>query len=176
MSLGQLREVDPAEILDDIETLLYNQPFHLPAEFAFLGRAMAMLVGLATHLSPDFNFLEVATPYARTFMFGSGLTGALRLVGVDSVEQLGRDLVRESVSIARSLSAIPHTLERVLTHAERGDLRLIIESPTFDPRLRRRSRFVAPSMLRRPVPAWVPLGIIGAYVFGVVMRRHGPGD
>lgn len=175
MSLGQLREVDPGEMLEDIETLLYNQPFHLPSEFAFLGRAVAMLVGLATHLSPDFNFLEVATPYARTFMFGSGLAGALRLVGVDSVEQLGRDLVREGVSFAKSLTAIPHSLERVLTHAERGDLRLIIESPTLNPQLRRRSRFVAPGMLRTPVPAWIPLGIVGAYLFSIVMRRRGPG-
>lgn len=175
MSLGQLRSVDPGEMLDDIETLLYNQPFHLPSEFAFLGRAMAMLVGLATHLSPEFNFLEVATPYARTFTFGSGLAGALRLVGVDSVEQLGRDLVREGVSIAKSLSALPLSLERVLTHAERGDLRLIIESPTLNPQLRRRSRFVPTSMLRRPVPAWIPLGIVGAYLLGVFMRRRGPG-
>ena len=176
MSLGQLREVDPGEMLDDIESLLYNQPFRLPSEFAFLGRAMAMLVGLATHLSPEFNFLEVATPYARTFMFGSGLSGALRLVGVDSMEQLGRDLVRESVSLAKSISSIPHSLERVLAHAERGDLRLIIESPTLDPQLRRRTRFVATSMLRRPVPAWIPLGIIGAYLIGLVMRRRGASE
>lgn len=176
MSLGQLREIDPAEMLEDVESLLYNQPLRLPSEFAFLGRATAMLVGLATQLSPEFNFLEVATPFARTFMFGSGLSSALRLVGVDSVEQLGRDLLREGVSIAKTLSAIPHSLERVLTHAERGDLRLIIESPALDPRLRRRSRFVATSMLRRPVPAWIPLGIVGAYLFGALMRRRGPSE
>jgi hypothetical protein len=109
-------------------------------------------------------------------MFGSGLASALRLVGVDSVEQLGRDLLREGVSIAKTLSAIPHSLERVLTHAERGDLRLIIESPALDPRLRRRSRFVPTSMLRRPVPAWIPLGIVGAYLFGALLRRRGPSE
>ena len=174
LSLGQLREVDPREMLDDVESLLYNQPFHLPSEFAFLGRAVAMLVGLATHLSPEFNFLEVATPYARTFMFGSGLGAALRLVGVESVDQLGRDLLREGISIAKSVTAIPHSLERVLTHAERGDLRLIIESPTFDPQLRRRSRFAPTSALRRPVPAWIPLGIAGAYLMAIVLRRLGP--
>jgi predicted unusual protein kinase regulating ubiquinone biosynthesis (AarF/ABC1/UbiB family) len=173
MSFGELRDVDPGEMLDEVETLLYNQPLRLPSEFAFLGRMMAMLVGLATVLSPTFNFLDVATPYARQFLYGSGIEGALRMLGVDSGDQLVRDVVREGVSLVRTISALPHNIERVLERAERGDLRLIIESPHFDPELRlRRGTRVASSVLNRPVPAWVPAGIAGVLALVLLVRRR----
>jgi predicted unusual protein kinase regulating ubiquinone biosynthesis (AarF/ABC1/UbiB family) len=177
MSFGELRDIDPGEVLGEVETLLYNQPLRLPAEFAFLGRTASMLVGLATALSPSFNFLEVATPYAREFTYGSGITGALRLLGVDSGEQLVRDVVREGMSFVRSITSLPHNLERVLERAERGDLRLIIESPHLDPELRLRTgRRAAVSILNRPVPAWVPVGIAGLLALTVVMRRRQVGE
>lgn len=174
ISLGELREVDPAEVMSDIEALLYDQPFRLPAQFAFLGRALSMLVGLATTLSPEFNFMDVATPYANQFMRRDGLNGVLRLLGVNSTQQLGRELVREGVSMARVLSTLPTTLERVLERAERGDLRLIIESPTLlDPRTRVRiGHRVATNVLNRPVPVWVPLGLASVFVVTMVVRRH----
>lgn len=173
ITFGDLRQVDPGDVMSDIESLLYDQPFRLPAQFAFLGRAMSMLVGLATTLSPEFNFMDVATPYANEFMRRGGLSGVLRLLGVSSTQQLGRELVREGASMARVLSTLPTTLERVLERAERGDLRLIIESPSLDPRLRARvGGRVATGVLNRPVPVWVPLSLAGAFVVTMVMRRR----
>jgi len=173
VSFGELRQLDPGDILSDVEMLLYDQPLRLPANFAFLGRALSMLVGLATTLSPEFNFMEAATPYANQFMRQDGFETLLRLFGASSAQQLGRDLVRESVALARSVSSIPRTLERVLERAERGDLRLIIESPTLDPRLRRRiRREMASGLLNRPVPAWVPLGLVGVLWLTIVARRR----
>jgi predicted unusual protein kinase regulating ubiquinone biosynthesis (AarF/ABC1/UbiB family) len=173
ISFGELRQLDPGDLLTDVETLLYDQPLRLPANFAFLGRALSMLVGLATSLSPEFNFMEVATPYANQFMRQGGLDSILRLFGASSAQQLGRDLVREGISLARSVSTIPRSLEHVLERAERGDLRLIIESPALDPRLRRRlRRETASGLLSRPVPAWVPLGLIGALWLTITVRRR----
>lgn len=173
ISFGQLREIDPGDILSDIETLLYDQPLRLPPHFAFLGRAMSMLVGLATTLSPEFNFMEVAQPYANDFMRQGGIDTLARLFGASSAQQLGRDIVREGVALARSVTTIPRTLERVLERAERGDLRLIIESPTLDPQLRRRrARTLARGVLNQPVPAWVPVGIAGAFAFMLFARRR----
>ena len=173
ISFGELREVDPADVMSDIEALLYDQPFRLPAQFAFLGRALSMLVGLATTLSPEFNFMDVATPYANEFMHRGGWTGILRLLGVSSTQQLGHELVREGAAMARVLTALPGALERVLARTERGDLRLIIESPSLDPQLRARvGRRVATNVLNRPVPAWIPLSVAGAVVVTLVMRRR----
>ena len=174
ISFGELREVDPADVMTDIEALLYDQPFRLPAQFAFLGRALSMLVGLATTLSPEFNFMDVATPYANQFMRRGGLNGILRLLGVNSTQELGRELVREGASMARVLSTLPTTLERVLERAERGDLRLIIESPSLlDPQNRVRvGKRVATNVLNRPVPVWLPLSLASAVIVTMVVRRR----
>lgn len=173
MPFGKLREIDVSDVMGDVEELLYDQPFRLPSHFAFLGRAVGMLVGLATALSPSFNFIDAATPYARQMIRTDGVSGLLRLFGVESVQELGRDVMRESVTMARALSSIPRSLERVLERAERGDLRLIIESPSLNPDLRTPvGRKVATHMLNRPVPVWVPMSMAGAVVLLLVARRR----
>lgn len=179
LPFGQIRDVDPRDVAGDVETMLYEQPLRLPVQFAFLGRALGMLLGLATALSPDINFIEVATPYASQFLRQDGLDGILRLLGVSSVNQLGLDLVRESVSLVRSVSAIPRRFERVLERAEQGNLHLVIESPETNQRQRKQvDRRIVGNMFNRPVPVWVPLSIAGVFVVTRVMRvvrRRGAG-
>ena len=48
LSMRQLRDMDTAEIVEDLEALLYGEHFRLPYQFAFLGRAVATLAGLVT--------------------------------------------------------------------------------------------------------------------------------
>ena len=54
MRLGAIRELDIPKVVDDIEKLLYGQPFQIPAQFTFIGRAISTLVGVSTGLAPDF--------------------------------------------------------------------------------------------------------------------------
>jgi predicted unusual protein kinase regulating ubiquinone biosynthesis (AarF/ABC1/UbiB family) len=159
MTMGEVRDLDTGEIVEDMQSLLYGFQFRLPYQFAFLGRALGTLSGVATTLSPEFNFLEVALPYARDSLVTGGAASVLRFFGVESVEELGRVLAREGVALARSITSLPRLAERVLEHVERGDLRLIIDSPDLN--VHTRSRFARPfalRALRRQVPLWVPLG------------------
>lgn len=173
MPLTQMRELNPADIIADLGAAVYDQPVRLPAQLAFLGRAASMLVGLCAMLSPEFNLTSVAGPFAEQFMHGGRLAGVLTLFGVDSLDALGRDLVREGVSMFRSISSLPKSLERVLEHAERGELRLVIQSATLAPAIKTRGgRRVAGGTLRRPVPLWVPLGMLGAFAATWMMRRR----
>jgi predicted unusual protein kinase regulating ubiquinone biosynthesis (AarF/ABC1/UbiB family) len=116
MTLGEARDLDIPEVTGDVERLLYGQPFQIPAQFAYTGRAVGTLVGVATGLAPDFNFIDVATPYARKF------------VGLDT-ENIGQTLQQllsqllESVTI---LLKLPRSLERVLTKLETGQLEIRI--------------------------------------------------
>jgi predicted unusual protein kinase regulating ubiquinone biosynthesis (AarF/ABC1/UbiB family) len=110
MTLGEVRELDIPTVVDEIEHLLYDQPFQIPAQFTFVARAVSTLVGVATGLAPDFNFIDVATPYARTFM------------GLDT-EALGRafgQLLRQLVETVNTLLKMPTTLERILVKLETG--------------------------------------------------------
>ncbi len=176
MPFGQLREVDPSLMLHDVEGLLYDQPLRLPAHLAFFGRAMAMLVGLATSLSPHFNLLDATVPYAQQFLGESALDAIPRLLGARSWGDLGRTLTRDGVAMARSVAALPRLAERVLERMERGELRMIIESPHLNPDLRRRGVPRARAALSRPVPVWVPIGLAGVAALAIVLWRREASD
>ncbi len=118
MTLGQAREVDIPEVAEEISRLLYGQPFQIPAQFAFTGRAITTLVGVATGLAPQFNFVDLATPYARTFL------------GLDSggVEQMLRNLPGQALEMGRTLLKLPGSLERLITHLETGQIEVKLAS------------------------------------------------
>jgi predicted unusual protein kinase regulating ubiquinone biosynthesis (AarF/ABC1/UbiB family) len=169
---GQLGHVNPRDVLSDVGPALYDQPLRLPAQLAFFGRAAGILFGLVVALSPGFNFVEVATPYARQFMGRGGVEGVLRLLGIESLEALGRGVLRDGIATARSLAELPQRLDRVLARAERGELRVIVDSADLNPRLRRRHNGrLATNVLNRPVPLWLPLGLVGGFAVLRVLRR-----
>src|SRR6266516_4014695 len=110
MTLGEVREMDIPKVVDDIEELLYGQPFQIPAQFTFIGRAISTLVGVSTGLAPDFNFIDVAAPYARKFMG----------IDMESIRRAMQQLLRQFVETMNTLLKMPGTLERILTKLEAG--------------------------------------------------------
>ncbi|HEX8032499.1 MAG TPA: AarF/UbiB family protein [Ktedonobacterales bacterium] len=173
LPFGQIRDVNQQEVMGDVGSVLYDQPLRLPAQFAFFGRMVGMLVGLTALLSPKFNFAQVAAPYAQQFLQRDGINGLLSVLGVGSVGELGRTTLREGVSLAQTMVALPRRLDRLLARAERGELRLVVESATFNRRTRlRNTQRTATNAFNRPVPAWVPLGIAGAFVVTLFLRRR----
>jgi predicted unusual protein kinase regulating ubiquinone biosynthesis (AarF/ABC1/UbiB family) len=171
----QLRATDPREVLGDVEMSLYDQPIRLPAEFAFFGRMAGMLLGLMVGLSPRFNFIEVATPYAQQFLRRDGLDGVLSLLGAESLEGLGRDLLRSSLATVRSLAELPQRLDRVLERAERGDLHLVIQNTDPSPTDRAQAgKRASRRGLNRPVPLWMPLSLLGLGALTWLIQRRPP--
>src|SRR5436305_1493466 len=114
MTLGEARDLDLPEVVEDVGKLLYGQPFHIPAQFAFIGRAVSTLVGVSTGLAPDFNFIDCATPYARKFL-GMNMEN-LRL----TTQQLFNQLVQAMTTLLR----LPRSMERILTKLEAGQLEI----------------------------------------------------
>jgi predicted unusual protein kinase regulating ubiquinone biosynthesis (AarF/ABC1/UbiB family) len=105
-----LAEVDIPGVADEIAKLLYSQPFQIPAQFTFAVRAISTLEGVSTGLAPDFNFIEVAAPYARKFM------------GVDT-EGIGwtiQQLLSQLLETVNTLLKMPRTLEGILIKLEAG--------------------------------------------------------
>ena len=130
MTLGEARELDIPEVADEVGNLLYGQPFQLPAQFAFVGRAIGTLVGVATGLAPEFNFVDVATPYARKFL---GLDA-------DNVGQTLQSILSQMLDTGRILLKLPAQLERVVTRLETGQIEVKTSSGPPPGRARRHGR------------------------------------
>ncbi len=98
------------EILENMESLLYEQPFQIPANFTFLGKALGTVYGLCVGLDPTINFLDEARPYVNEFTR-------------ENVKLW--DIVKQkATAIGMSLIELPPLTERVLRKAERGDLQI----------------------------------------------------
>ncbi|MDD4171821.1 MAG: AarF/UbiB family protein [Syntrophomonas sp.] len=109
---------DFSGFLTDLEQLLYEQPFQIPAQFTFLGRALGTLYGLCIGLDPNFNFLDEAKPYLKGFAKGE-----------DDIW----DTIKEKVTLlGASLVEIPPLAEKVLNRMDRGELILKLPLASLD--------------------------------------------
>ncbi|MFP5265143.1 MAG: ABC1 kinase family protein [Blastocatellia bacterium] len=65
----RLGDVKFKELIFDLAHVIYEFPFRIPASFTYIVRAIMTLEGIGTLVDPNFNFFEVARPYAKRFMF-----------------------------------------------------------------------------------------------------------
>src|SRR5712692_1057785 len=112
MTLGEVRNLEIPEVADEVGKLLYGQPFQIPAQFTFTGRAISTLVGVSTGLAPDFNFIDVAAPYARKFL---GLDA-------EGIGQTIQDILQQLLETGRVLLKLPRELERVINKLDTGQI------------------------------------------------------
>jgi predicted unusual protein kinase regulating ubiquinone biosynthesis (AarF/ABC1/UbiB family) len=121
-------EQSVAEISDDLYEIAYDQPFRFPATFTFVMRAFSTLEGVGKGLDPEFNFMEVAKPFALDIMTagndfkGNGLLG---------------ELSRQAAQVSNTALALPRRIEDTLDKLERGDIRVRVRASETDRLLRR---------------------------------------
>ncbi|TAF05294.1 MAG: AarF/ABC1/UbiB kinase family protein, partial [Nostocales cyanobacterium] len=119
-----------AAISEDLYDIAYNQPFRFPATFTFVMRAFSTLEGVGKGLDPEFNFMEVAQPYAMELITNnSGLQG----------NSILNELSRQAVQVSNTALGLPRRLEDTLDKLERGDLRMRVRSLETERLLRRQS-------------------------------------
>ena len=192
MTLGDARELEMPEVARDVENLLYGQPFQVPAQFAFTGRAVGTLVGVSTGLSPEFNFVEVATPYARKFL-GLDAEGAGQTI---------QQVLSQVLESGRILLSLPRSLESIITKLETGQIEVKLADGSRNSRSRhgrgrgrgrdRRNEESSSSLggltwvavflaeiaggivltiEHQPTPGWFCLGLAGITALGLLIKR-----
>jgi predicted unusual protein kinase regulating ubiquinone biosynthesis (AarF/ABC1/UbiB family) len=110
MSFGELKTINPGDVLAQVQDVLYLESFQIPANFAFLGRALGTLSGLATGLDPSFQFFVVAEPYAR------------RLIGAErGWRGTFRAATREVREVVRTAYSLPYLGREALESFNRGE-------------------------------------------------------
>ncbi|WP_158282124.1 ABC1 kinase family protein [Salipaludibacillus keqinensis] len=56
------------EIFYDLQEIVHEQPIQLPAEFAFLGRAASIGLGVLTIIDPDIDFIALGKPVVTEWL------------------------------------------------------------------------------------------------------------
>ncbi|PLZ96562.1 hypothetical protein CEN50_18220 [Fischerella thermalis CCMEE 5268] len=119
-----------AAISDDLYEIAYDQPFRFPATFTFVMRAFSTLEGVGKGLDPEFNFMEVAQPYAMQLM--TNMNGS-------EGNSFFNELSRQAAQVSSTAFGLPRRLEDTLEKLERGDVRLRVRSIETERLLRRQS-------------------------------------
>ncbi|WNZ26498.1 AarF/ABC1/UbiB kinase family protein [Leptolyngbya sp. NK1-12] len=124
-------EQSVAAISDDLYEIAFDQPFRFPATFTFVMRAFSTLEGVGKGLDPEFNFMEVARPFAMQLMTnGNGSRNSIS-------EGLLGEIGRQAAQVSTTALGLPRRIEDTLDKLERGDIRVRVRSTETDRVLRR---------------------------------------
>lgn len=143
------REQTVAAIGDDLYATAYDRPFRLPASSVFLLRALTTLEGLAKGLDKDFQFAEVAFPFADAILkerTGGVVTpeDMVRKLAASIItgrsdpvtNELRKRVVGAGTDAVRAVGRI-EKIEKTLTQLERGDIKLRARSTETEKLLRK---------------------------------------
>ncbi len=108
------------KISEDLFEIAYDQPFRFPATFTFVMRAFSTLEGVGKGLDPEFNFMQVAQPYALEVMNDYTKNGG----GQSFLDEISR----QAVKVSSSALSLPKRLEDTIDKIDRGDIRLRVRS------------------------------------------------
>jgi predicted unusual protein kinase regulating ubiquinone biosynthesis (AarF/ABC1/UbiB family) len=120
-----------SSISDDLYEIAYGQPFRFPATFTFVMRAFSTLEGVGKGLDPEFNFMEVAKPFAMQIMSNGNPSSEANTI----LSELGR----QAAQVSSSALGLPRRIEETLDRLDRGDIRVRVRSIETDRILRRLS-------------------------------------
>jgi predicted unusual protein kinase regulating ubiquinone biosynthesis (AarF/ABC1/UbiB family) len=120
-----------AAISDDLYEIAYGQPFRFPATFTFVMRAFSTLEGVGKGLDPDFNFMEVAKPFAMEIMVDGN--GSRQGVSNGIFSELGR----QAAQVSTTALGLPSRIEDTIEKLDRGDIRIRVRATETDRVLRR---------------------------------------
>ena len=116
-------------ISEDLYEIAYGQPFRFPATFTFVMRAFSTLEGVGKGLDPEFNFMEVAQPYAMQLMNNRDSNG----------RTIFDELGRQAAQVGTAALGLPGRIDDTIDKLERGDLRVRIRSLESERVMRRLS-------------------------------------
>lgn len=112
LSLQQLRQLAMSELhslAHEYRDILYEMPFQLPTDLLFVGRAISILLGMATSLYPDFDPWKAVEPFARE-------------MAADEAKRDWRGLLGELQKMTWLALSLPGKADRFLGQAARGEL------------------------------------------------------
>ncbi|MBY9078724.1 AarF/ABC1/UbiB kinase family protein [Paenibacillus sp. HN-1] len=107
---------------EELRHFLYSQPFQLPANTTFLGKAMVTVYGLCLGLDPELDLIGTAKPYVEEVMRGD-----LRGSAVSTVVNEGKNLLKGIIPTTKKFISVVDKMDG-------GNLRVKLSS-SFEKKL-----------------------------------------
>jgi predicted unusual protein kinase regulating ubiquinone biosynthesis (AarF/ABC1/UbiB family) len=127
-----LERPDSAEFrafLEEMREFLYTEPFQLPARYAYLGRALGILLGIVTTLDPDIQMLPLLREAALPLLGLQGEPGPGRAGSAPAGSLLGGALggllggpLGDARETLLALYRLPRRLDRLVERLDDGEL------------------------------------------------------
>jgi ubiquinone biosynthesis protein len=124
-----LGAVQAHEVIDEAMPIAFRHHLHLPSELWLLGKAMAMLEGMALRLVPDFDVFAVSKPYVQRFTWQMA-----------SPRAWGPSLIKGASDWAELMGLIPRVGSQFLTRVEREGVEVRLSLKELDQALVRLDR------------------------------------
>lgn len=102
----KLSFLDDEDAMDELREFINDNPFQLPANTTFLGKALFTIYGLVNALDKDFDVVEKAKPYAEEFV-GGDLTGNI----LDTVLNQGKDILLKVIPTTKKIISVVDKME-----------------------------------------------------------------
>ena len=109
-------------MISDALAIVRRYNLQLPSSYSNLFQTIVMLEGICTQLDPDYNLVELITPYAKKLILKQ-----------HSGESFIRRLGEVGTDWAHLGMTFPQQIQRILDTIERGQIEVGIKPATFEP-------------------------------------------
>ena len=168
LTLREARDMAMGEwqsLAHEYRDILYEMPFQLPSDLLFVGRAMAILFGMASTLDPDFDPWQAIEPFAQQMVS-------------EEARRNWRGLLEELEKGARVVLSLPGQADRFFRQAAQGQLSMRTSwAPETTQTVRRveaavnrlAGAVIFAALLLAAVAVYVSegMGVLGAVLFGL---------
>ena len=117
-----LKEIAFGTMINDALAIVRRYYLQLPSSYSNLFQSIVMLEGVCTQLDPDYNLVELITPYMKKL-----------IIKQHSGESFLRRLGEVSIDWAHLGMTLPQQLQRILDSIEHGQIEVGLRPATFDP-------------------------------------------
>ncbi|MGZ3612179.1 MAG: ABC1 kinase family protein [Ktedonobacteraceae bacterium] len=159
-----LKEIAFGAIINDALAIVRRYYLQLPSSYSNLFQSIVMLEGICTQLDPDYNLVELITPYTKRL-----------IIKQHTGESFLRRLGEVSTDWAHLGMTLPQQLQRILDSIERGQVEVGLRPATFDPVVLHTERIVNGLVLGILVAALIIGLSIVLVIYHPVLNQPWPG-
>ncbi|MGZ3617754.1 MAG: ABC1 kinase family protein [Ktedonobacteraceae bacterium] len=159
-----LKEIAFGAIINDALAIVRRYYLQLPSSYSNLFQSIVMLEGICTQLDPDYNLVELITPYTKRL-----------IIKQHTGESFLRRLGEVSTDWAHLGMTLPQQLQRILDSIERGQVEVGLRPATFDPVVLHTERIVNRLVLGILVAALIIGLSIVLVIYHPVLNQPWPG-